>query len=130
MSRTKRTLSLLLALVMVFLVACSPSGSGSSTGKNVEYQDELTMAGNNSLASTDYVVTNKNPDHEFNANFIDGLMENDRVGKLIPALAESVEESEDKTEYTFKLKPGIKWVTSNQEEYEDEIGRASCRERV
>ena len=119
MSRTKRTLSLLLALVMVFLVACSPSGSGSSTGKNVEYQDELTMAGNNALASTDYVVTNKNPDHAYNANFVDGLMENDRVGKLIPALAESVEESEDKTEYTFKLKPGIKWVTSNQEEYED-----------
>lgn len=119
MSRTKRTLSLLLALVMVFLVACSPNGSGSSTGKNVEYQDELTMAGNNALASTDYVVTNKNPDHAFNANFIDGLMENDRVGKLVPALAESVEESEDKTEYTFKLKPGIKWVTSNQEEYED-----------
>lgn len=119
MSRTKRTLSLLLALVMVFLVACSPSGSGSSTGKNVEYQDELTMAGNNALATTDYVVTNKNPDHAYNANFVDGLMENDRVGKLIPALAESVEESEDKTEYTFKLKPGIKWVTSNQEEYED-----------
>lgn len=120
MSKTKRTLSLLLALVMVFLVACSPSGGqGSSSGKKVEYQDELTIPGNNALASTDYVVTNKNPDHAFNANFIDGLMENDRVGKLVPALAESVDVNEAKTEYTFHLKKGIKWVTSNQEDYEE-----------
>ena len=71
------------------------------------------------LQSMDYVVTAKTEDHEFNANFVDGLLENDRYGNLVPALAERWEESEDGLTWTFYLKPGIMWVTNEGEEYEE-----------
>ena len=42
-------------------------------------------------------------------NTFEGLMRNDATGKPEPAMAESVEISEDKTVYTFHLKKDIKW---------------------
>lgn len=129
MRNSKRLLSLLLALVMVFLVACGPSNNGGSTGKetggesgaetpsDVTYLDSLTVAGTNALETMDYVVTNKQADHAFNANFIDGLIENDEYGNLVPSIAESWETNEDSTVWTFKLKQGIKWATYDGQEY-------------
>jgi peptide/nickel transport system substrate-binding protein len=38
-----------------------------------------------------------------------GLLKYDRDGKLIPDLAQSYEISDDKTTYTFHLKPGVTW---------------------
>lgn len=133
MSNSKRFLSLLLALVMVFLVACGPSNDGGNTNKetggstnketnsenskDVTYVDSLTVAGTNSLETMDYVITNKNADHAFNANFIDGLIENDTLGNLVPSVAESWKTNEDKTVWTFTLKKGIKWATYDGNEY-------------
>lgn len=42
-------------------------------------------------------------------NTFEGLMRNDASGKPEPAMAESVEISEDKTVYTFHLRKGAKW---------------------
>lgn len=42
-------------------------------------------------------------------NTFEGLMRNDASGKPQPAVAESVEVSEDKTVYTFHLKKDVKW---------------------
>ena len=53
------------------------------------------------LQSMDYVVTAKTEDHEYNANFVDGLLENDTYGNLKPCLAESYEASEDGLTWTF-----------------------------
>lgn len=140
MSNSKRLLALLLALVMVFLVACGPANngggntgegetggstenetggteSGSETPKDVTYVDSLTLPGNNALETMDYVITNKSADHAFNANFIDGFIENDTLGNLVPSLAESWESNEDSTVWTFKLKQGIKWATYDGQEY-------------
>lgn len=65
----------------------------------------------------DYLATNKATNNEHNANFVDGLLENDSFGNYIPAVAESYSSNEDSTVWTFKLRKGVKWVTSDGEDY-------------
>lgn len=62
------------------------------------------------LSNMDYVLTSLAVDHEHNANFVDGLVENDSYGNFVGALAESWEPNEDATEFTFKLREGVQWV--------------------
>ena len=71
------------------------------------------------LQSMDYVVSAKTEDHEYNANFVDGLLENDTYGNLKDCIAESYEQSEDGLTWTFHLKKGIMWVTADGEEYDE-----------
>ncbi|MBR2829755.1 MAG: peptide ABC transporter substrate-binding protein [Solobacterium sp.] len=71
------------------------------------------------IQQLDYLVTALAEDHEYNANFVDGLLENDRFGTLVPCLAESWEHNEDSSVWTFHLRPGVKWVTSTGEEYDE-----------
>ncbi len=71
------------------------------------------------LQSMDYVVSAKTEDHEYNANFVDGLLENDTYGNLKDCIAESYEVSDDGLTWTFHLKKGIMWVTSDGEEYDE-----------
>ncbi len=51
------------------------------------------------------------------ANFVDALLEHDRYGILRPALAESWKASDDFTVWTFDIRRGVKWVTSDLETY-------------
>ena len=48
---------------------------------------------------------------------IDGLVEQDNYGNIIPALAESWEHNEDYTVWTFHLREGVQWLTSSREVY-------------
>lgn len=142
MTKSKKLLSLFLALVMVFSVACgkpqgeqkqpTEEGDNQSTEGNEENNGgedtvgeseikEVTIAGSNSLANMDYTVTSKRPDHTWNANFVDGLLEHDRLGQLKGALAESWEVSEDGLTWTFNLREGVKWVTNQGIEYADVV---------
>ena len=52
-------------------------------------------------------------------NLIDGLLENDQFGNLIPSMAESWTVSKDGLTYTYKIRQGAKWYTSEGEEYAD-----------
>lgn len=81
--------------------------------------DNLVEVTSYELQSMDYVVSAKTEDHEYNANFVDGLLENDTYGNLVPCIAESYECSEDGLTWTFHLKKGIMWVTADGEEYEE-----------
>lgn len=127
MKNSKRILSFFMAFVMVFLVACGTKGTDKTNSgkgnkvKQVEGSEvkELTIPGGNSLASMDYVVSDKAADNEWNANFVDGLLEFDRLGQLKGALAESWKTNKDMSVWTFKLRPGVKWVTHEQVEYAD-----------
>ena len=78
--------------------------------------DELNVASATQVATYDYVLSSKTSDHEINANLVDGLLETDTNGKLKPCLAESYESNEDKTVWTFKIRQGVNWVDSDENE--------------
>ena len=48
---------------------------------------------------------------------IDGLLENDKYGNLIPSLAEDWSVSKDGLTYTYTIRKDAKWYTSEGEEY-------------
>lgn len=93
------------------LVACSGGKSGNSGGQTFSYvytQDPDTL---------DYSISNKKSTSEFTGNAIDGLLEVDKYGNLIPSLAKDWTVSKDGLTYTYKLRKGVKWMTSEGEEY-------------
>jgi oligopeptide transport system substrate-binding protein len=97
------------------LVACSGGKSGSSGGQTYSYvytQDPDTL---------DYSISNKKSTSEFTGNAIDGLLEVDKYGNLIPSLAKDWTVSKDGLTYTYKLRKGVKWMTSEGEEYGGEV---------
>lgn len=104
----KKFLGLSLCALMV-LTGCSNGGGGRSNVYTTFYPTDVQ--------SLDYVTTALAVDHEINANLVDGLLENDRYGHFVGALAESWEANEDSSVWTFKLREGVKWVTSTGEEY-------------
>ena len=46
---------------------------------------------------------------------VDGLLEVDKYGNLIPSLAKDWTVSKDGLTYTYKLRKGVKWVTAEGE---------------
>lgn len=52
-------------------------------------------------------------------NGVDGLMETDKYGNLVPSVAEDWSVSQDGLTYTYKIRKGVKWYTSDGEEYAD-----------
>ncbi|KJU88421.1 peptide ABC transporter substrate-binding protein [Streptococcus parasanguinis] len=93
------------------LAACSGGKSGSSGDQTFSYvytQDPDTF---------DYSISNKKSTSEFTGNAIDGLLEVDKYGNLIPSLAKDWTVSKDGLTYTYKLRKGVKWMTSEGEEY-------------
>ena len=50
-------------------------------------------------------------------NLVDGLLENDSYGNLVPAVAEDWSVSSDGLTYTYKLRKDAKWYTADGEEY-------------
>lgn len=65
----------------------------------------------------DYLATSYAQDAEIHANLIDGLVEHNRYGDIVPSLAESWTISEDGKTYTFKVRKGVQWVRANGDEY-------------
>ena len=97
------------------LVACSGGKSGSSGGQTYSYvytQDPDTL---------DYSISNKKSTSEFTGNAVDGLLEVDKYGNLVPSLAKDWTVSKDGLTYTYKLRKGVKWMTSEGEEYGGEV---------
>ena len=82
---------------------------------------EYTYPDSSEIANMDYVTTALATDHEINVNFVDGLIETDSHGAYVGSLAESWESNEDATEWTFHLRDGVQWVTSNGEVYADVV---------
>ena len=68
-------------------------------------------------ASLDYSVATRTSTTDVIGNVVDGLMENDQYGNVIPSLAEDWSVSKDGLTYTYKLRKGVKWYTSEGEEY-------------
>lgn len=95
------------------------AGCAKQTTKDPVTSNPYNYVFSTDIATLDYVFTQRTTNSEHLANFVDGLLENDRLGKYVPALAESWEQNEDATVWTFKIRKGAKWVTSEGEEYAD-----------
>ena len=91
------------------LTACSSSSKTSGKTYNYVYGGDP--------ATLDYVSTNKKNMTTAVSNGVDGLFENDQYGNLKPSVAEDWSVSQDGLTYTYKIRKGIKWYTSDGEEY-------------
>lgn len=69
------------------------------------------------LATLNSVKDQTGSNSQHIANFVDGLLENDEFGALKLALADSASKTPDSKEFTFTIKPGIKWLTNIGEHY-------------
>ena len=101
-------------LAVGVLAACSSSKSGSSnTNTNFTYVYQTDPE------TLDYTLSGKTSTHDITSNVIDGLLENDQYGNLVPSIAEDWSVSKDGLTYTYKLRKNAKWYTSDGEEYAD-----------
>ncbi|MCY7078005.1 peptide ABC transporter substrate-binding protein [Streptococcus oralis] len=95
----------------LLLTACGKSEKKVDAPKTFSYVYAMDPS------SLDYSVTSKSSTSDVIANVVDGLLENDKYGNLIPSLAEDWSVSKDGLTYTYKLRKGVKWYTSEGEEY-------------
>ena len=95
----------------LLLTACGQSEKKVDAPKTFSYVYAMDPS------SLDYSVTSKSSTSDVIANVVDGLLENDKYGNLIPSLAEDWSVSKDGLTYTYKLRKGVKWYTSEGEEY-------------
>ncbi len=87
--------------------------------KGYTIKDSYTFGYSSDPSNWDVLATSKAVDSEALVNTYDGLYEYDMEDRLMPALAESYEVSEDGLTYTFKIRQGIKWVDSQGREVAD-----------
>ena len=92
------------------LAACS-GGSGAKGEQTFAFTYEKDPDNLN------YLTTGKASTSDITSNVIDGLLENDKYGNLIPSLAEDWSVSKDGLTYTYTIRKDAKWYTSEGEEY-------------
>nr|AEV46816.1 AliC [Streptococcus sp. MNZ1065] len=95
----------------ILLTACGKSEKNADAPKTFSYVYAVDPS------SLDYSLTSKSSTSDVIGNVVDGLLENDKYGNLIPSLAEDWSVSKDGLTYTYKLRKGVKWYTSEGEEY-------------
>ena len=109
MTTKKRVLSAGLTFAAALLLAaCGQSGSDTKTYSS-------TFSGNPTTFNylLDYYADNT----AIITNLVDGLLENDNHGNLVPSLAEDWSVSSDGLTYTYKLRKDAKWFTADGEDY-------------
>ena len=94
-----------------FLVACGKADKEADAPTTFSYVYAVDPA------SLDYSIATRTSTTDVIGNVIDGLMENDQYGNVVPSLAEDWSVSKDGLTYTYKLRKGVKWYTSEGEEY-------------
>lgn len=121
MNMTKRLLSLVLAGVMALsLAACGGSGDTPAPTAPAQGSDVQAPAvsGNgvyrtlyaSEVTTLNYLITGMANELGICANIVDCLVEYDAYGNVEPALAESWEQNDDATVWTFHIRQGVNWV--------------------
>ena len=109
MSMKKRLLGAGLTLAAaILLTACGQSASDDKTYSSTFGADPTTF---------NYLLDYSGDNTNVITNLVDGLLENDNYGNLVPALAEDWSVSKDGLTYTYKLRQDAKWFTADGEEY-------------
>ena len=94
-----------------FLMAACGSTQSNAADKTYSY---VFVSNPDTL---DYITSTRGSTSSITTNLIDGLLENDKYGNLVPSMAESWTVSKDGLTYTYKIRQGAKWYTSEGEEY-------------
>ena len=124
----KRLVSILL-LLMLILTACSSPITNTGTpnantgneapdsNEGSKVMKEYTTVYSSETTTMNYLVSSLSENTEVVYQLVEGLVDFDKYGVMIPSVADSWEISPDGTVYTFKLKEGIYWYTSTGEQY-------------
>jgi len=95
--------------------AYDPAAYLESKGHTI--QDTYTLTFSTAPVTIDWLNTSSQSDTEITVNLVEGLVEYDNLGNMQPALAESWDVSDDGLTYTFHIRKGVKWYTSEGREY-------------
>lgn len=85
--------------------------------KGHKIQDTYTNTFQTAPVTIDWLNTSSQSDTEITVNCVDGLVEYDNLSQMHPALAESWDISDDGLTYTFHIRKGVNWYTSEGAKY-------------
>lgn len=109
----KRSLATMLAGAML-LSGCGSSNSNTKYDTTV-FKDFFVKGSD--FETLNYLNSSAAANSRVFQQCVVGWNTTDQYGNMINELATSIEPNEDYTKWTFKLKPGIKWVTQDGKEY-------------
>lgn len=92
-----------------------PAGYLTSKGHTIQTAYKTTFS--TAPVTLDWLNTSEQSDTEITVNTVDGLVEYNNLGQMTPALAERWTISDDGLTYTFNIRKGVKWYTSEGTEY-------------
>ena len=136
-----RGLALLLASMLV-LSGCGstgttnetsnePNGEGETTGQEQAESTEtasseneikdlvISQLGVNEMETFNILGSQSQKEFDVLCNAVDGLLEADAHGKLVPGIAKEWGTEDGGLTWTFKLREGVKWVDMNAQEKAD-----------
>ena len=91
--------------------------AGYLEGKGHTIATDYTYSFSTAPVTIDWLNTSSQSDTEITVNTVDGLVEYNNLGQMMPALAESWDVSEDGLTYTFHIRQGAYWYTSEGTQY-------------
>ena len=80
-------------------------------------QTDYTTTFSTAPVTLDWLNTSSQSDTEITVNTVDGLVEYNGLSEMVPALAESWDISDDGLTYTFHIRKGAYWYTSEGTQY-------------
>ena len=110
--KTRKVLALAGVTLLAAGVLAACSGASATKGEQTFAFTYETHPDN-----LNYLTTGKAATADITSNVIDGLLESDRYGNLVPSMAEDWSVSKDGLTYTYKIRQDAKWYTSEGEEY-------------
>ncbi|MDM5300241.1 glutathione ABC transporter substrate-binding protein [Bacillus vallismortis] len=97
-------------ITSVFLAACGNNDKNDKASESKgSSSDTFTVALESDVTTLDPHDTNDNASYTAESAIMEGLLGFDKDNKVVPVLAKSYEVNKDSTEFTFKLKKGIKF---------------------
>lgn len=115
----KKIIALLLILTLLF-TGCS--GNNKSSGSENVTPDGIERKEYKMLYSSEEDMNYlKAYGTDVPCVIIDGLVDYDKYGVLVPSMATEWSKSEDGLVYTFKLREGVKWYTYDKKEYAEVV---------
>jgi len=107
--QTKIAFAGLSSIALLATAACGQDEQGSKDTSSSSKKKEVTLISTTDVPQLDPTMTTDSTSIIVTNNIFEGLYRLDGENKPTPGIAESVEISEDKKTYTFKLRKDAKW---------------------